>query len=134
MAQFGYDSIKKMQPRPGRSYATDYYKQNSDERARTERHITRVLEEFWEKAKPEPVWEYLNKPDQRFPRRETKGYYSPMEILTDMLEQMRSGKDIPSGMLGRWNKLLEGTGDEIDMVLYSELKIDSKFKELFDAS
>jgi hypothetical protein len=44
---------------------------------------------------------------------------------------MTSGKDIPSGMLGRWNRLFAGTGLEIDMVIESELPAPTEFNQLF---
>jgi hypothetical protein len=36
-------------------------------------------------------------------------------------------------MLGRWNRLFDGTGLEIDMVLESELPATTQFDDLFAA-
>lgn len=132
MAKFGYQSVRKMEPRPGKKYATDYYKQSTAERRRTVEHIERSVKQVGDNAQAVPGgWEELQKPLREFPRRETKGYYSAWDIMSDMINQIDAGKDIPSGCLGRWNKLFDGTGREIDMVRESELPPPTTFGQLF---
>lgn len=133
MAKFGYTSRRQMDPRPGKRYATEYYKQSGRERTRTEQHIVKTIEALWSRASETPDGiEALERPMPGFRRAETKGAYSAIDVMTDLLEQMRSGKDIPSGMLGRWNRLFEGTGREIEMVLESELPpLNPVYEELF---
>ena len=121
MAKFGYVTKRAMEPRPGRTYATEYYKQSASERRRTKKHIESVIERVYEKAHESDTVEALTMPMKKFQRRETKGAYSILDIMSDMLEQMKSGKDIPSGMLGRWNRLFDGSGSEIEMVMESDL-------------
>jgi hypothetical protein len=121
MAKFGYVAKRTMEPRPGRTYSTEYYKQNRPERRRTQKHIESVIERVYERASETDTVEALTEPMKRFQRRETKGAYSVLDIMSDLLQQMKSGKDVPSGMLGRWNKLFDGTGAEIEMVLESAL-------------
>jgi hypothetical protein len=121
MAKFGYVTKREMDPRPGRTYATEYYKQSAAERRRTQEHIERTIVRMGNHARDTDTVEALTLPMKKFQRRETKGAYSILDIMSDMLEQMKSGKDIPSGMLGRWNRLFDGTGSEIEMVMESDL-------------
>jgi hypothetical protein len=121
MAKFGYTSKRTMDPRPGKTYATEYYKQSRSERRRTQEHIERTIVRVGEHARETDTVEGLTVPMKNFQRKETKGAYSIVDIMSDLHEQMKAGKDIPSGMLGRWNRLFEGTSSEIQMVLESEL-------------
>lgn len=134
MAKFGYRSRRKMDPRPGRTYATEYYKQGRQERARTQAFVERVIQQVGERALETPGGvETLMRPMKGFQRRETKGAYSAFDVLTDMLQQLESGKDIPSGILGRWNRLFEGTGQEIEMMPEGDLPPrNPTYEELFD--
>lgn len=121
MAKFGYTSKRTMDPRPGKTYATEYYKQSAAERRRTLAHIENTIARVYQHASDTNTVEALNVPMPAFQRRETKGAYSIVDILSDLLTQMKAGKDIPSGMLGRWNRLFEGTNTAIEMVLESQL-------------
>lgn len=132
MPKFGYQSIRRMDPKPGRTYATDYYKQSKSERARTEQHVLRTIKTMGERAAENDGWDALTTPMKGFQRRETKGAYSALDVMADLLEQLEAGKDIPSGMLGRWNRLFDGYGCEIDMVLESELPPPTTFSEIFN--
>ena len=38
MAKFGYTNRKQLEPRPGKTYATEYYRQSSREKRRTIKH------------------------------------------------------------------------------------------------
>jgi hypothetical protein len=130
--KFGYTHRREMDPRPGRKYSTVYYKQSARERARTQRHVETVIQRLGDRVLENPGSEQaLLEPMPGFQRRETKGAYTAMDVISDMFEQMTSGKDIPSGMLGRWNRLFAGTGLEIDMVIESELPAPTEFSELF---
>jgi hypothetical protein len=130
--KFGYTHRREMEPRPGRKYSTVYYKQSARERARTQRHVETVIQRLGDRVLENPGSEQaLLEPMPGFQRRETKGAYTAMDVISDMFEQMTSGKDIPSGMLGRWNRLFAGTGLEIDMVIESELPAPTEFSELF---
>jgi hypothetical protein len=133
MPKFGYQSIKKMEPKPGRNYATEYYKQTNSERNRTQEHVERIIHSIGQQVQDNPDAEQvLLQPMKGFQRRETKGAYSAMDVISDMLTQLQSGKDIPSGMLGRWNRMFDGTGHEIHMVPESELPPPNVFTQVFD--
>jgi len=132
MAKFGYRTLKRLDPRPGRSYATEYYQQGSDERARTEQWIARAVERVAEVADETPGgWEELARPLKNFRRRETQGHYSALDIMTDMLQQLTDHKDIPSGMLGRWNRLMKPYDLEIEMIPEAALPDTTTFQQLF---
>ena len=132
MPKFGYLSTRDMEPKPGRKYATKYYKQSKSERARTEEHIQKTILAVGEKALENPGLEQaLLEPMSGFQRAETKGAYSAVDVMNDMLTQIQAGKDIPSGMLGRWNRLFDGHGCEIDMVKEDDLPDSNLFREMF---
>jgi hypothetical protein len=134
MAKFGYTSRRKMDPVVGRKFSTEYYKQSRKERARTLQHVDRVLQQLGEQAlsDPEALTE-ITRPLKSFARKETQGHYSALDIIGDMSEQMHSGKDIPSGMLGRWNRLFANTGNEIDLVPEEELPPNNTYDNIFGA-
>ena len=132
MAKFGYTSTRKMDPINGRKFATEYFKQSPRERARTQRHIDRCLMELGNLALADSEsMAAISAPLPKFKRKETGGYYSALDIISDMSTQMQSGKDIPSGMLGRWNRLFAGTGNSIDMVPERELPPPTNYNNLF---
>jgi hypothetical protein len=132
MAKFGYTSRQKMDPVAGRKFSTEYFKQSRKERARTQKHIDHILTQFGNEALADPeALAAITAPMKNYQRRETGGYYSALDVMGDMSEQMRSGKDIPSGMLGRWNRLFEGTGNEIDMIPEEDLPPPTNYNNLF---
>jgi hypothetical protein len=117
MAIFRYRRTKEMAPREGVKYATTYYQQSSDEYVRTRAHIRQVAGEILEYIEANPSWlEFVQQPLQGFPRTEGQANYTIEDILTDMLNQTNTDKDIPSGMLGRWNRLFDGTEYDIEML------------------
>jgi hypothetical protein len=130
MPEFEYTSIRNMEPKPGKNYATDYYKQTEQEYNLLRAHVYRVAAEIMsERDSSRDTLEWTNRPLKAF-RKSTRGQcYSLIEIVTDMVAQLASHKDIPSGILGRWNRLFEGTRWDIVMVqeatdrttLYQEL-------------
>jgi len=120
MAHFYYTQLRQMEPRPGRKYSTDYYLQTPDQATQTYLHIQQVIIRVGTLAvSTQDGCRVLLMPLKRFPR--TDGTcYSAVDIMEDLFTQMRQGRDIPSGMLGRWNRLFENTPDQID--LQPELK------------
>jgi hypothetical protein len=132
MAKFGYTSKRKMDPINGRKFSTEYFKQSPRERSRTQKHIDRCLQELGNLALADSEsMAAITAPLPNFKRKETNGYYSALDIIGDMSNQMASGKDIPSGMLGRWNRLFAGTGNSIDMVPERDLPPPTNYNNLF---
>ena len=59
-------------------------------------------------------------------------YAVAAEIVTDMVEQFVKQKDLPSGMLGRWQKLFANTDWDIALVSGVPAK-ETNFGQLFEA-
>lgn len=131
MPQFGYTSTRKMDPVPGRTYSTEYYKQSRRERQRTEDFVTAQLERIGTPALTDPAYlDQLMRPLPNYKKKESHGCYSTGEIIADMYEQLKKGNDIPSGMLGRWNRIFEGTDNQIHLA--PEQVTGNTYHNLFD--
>jgi len=116
MAEFRYKSIRHMTPRSGMKYATDYYKQSKTEYSRLDEHVRQVMEQVVRRFDAEGLIEELEQPLAGFPRTQKQPNYTALDVMTDMLRQLNSEKDVPSGILGRWNRLFEANEDfRIDM-------------------
>jgi hypothetical protein len=100
-----------MEPRPGTKYSTDYYKQSPGEYSRVDQHVRRVIQEVVEIAHKNNALEDLELPLKGYPRTNKQPNYSMLDIMKDMLDQLNHERDIPSGLLGRWNKLFEDFDD-----------------------
>jgi hypothetical protein len=49
-------------------------------------------------------------------RKSVRGeYYTPQDLITDMLEQMIRGRDLPQSMIDRWNRLTDHTPWQIEL-------------------
>lgn len=132
MPEFQYTSKKQMEPRPGVKYATDYYKQPLSEYRLLSRHVAQVATEINRICSTSPEWAmWCVSPLKAFPK--TVGKYSLMDIVTDMLEQTIKEKDVPSGMLSRWNRLFHDTEWDIVMVTGKPARVkDTKYGDLFN--
>lgn len=116
MAKFKYKKIKHMTPKEGVRYATDYYKQSVSEYSRLDEHVRTVMETVVREAQRNNLLDELERPLPGFPRTNKRPNYSALDIMSDMLDQLNKEKDIPSGMLGRWNRLFDDNTDfTIDM-------------------
>jgi len=118
MPQFKYQDRLEMAPRPGRNYATVYVKQRPAERDRLHAWLRQTgsdIAQVCQRRSDLETW-FCN-PDARFRRRETAGYYSPAELLHDLLSQLDENKDLPEAMLNRWNRWCSDTEWEIEMIV-----------------
>jgi hypothetical protein len=131
--EFGYTSRKEMEPRPGVRYATTYYKQSLQEYTRLRQHIYQVAAEIMAICDSDASYQlWATTPMKSFKKSVRGQYYTPMEIVTDMVEQLTKQKDIPSGMLGRWNKLFADTKWDIYLTSGTPAR-ETQFGQLFDA-
>jgi len=133
MAIFKYRQTKVMEPRDGNAFSTTYYQQSAEEIARTYQHVLTVAREIVRCCENDPsLKEYVQSPLKGF-RKLRADNYSLEDIVGDLLKQLDLGKDIPSGMLGRWNKIFQGTDWDIELVQeYSSVKVSpSLFNDLF---
>lgn len=109
MPEFKYTSKQEMTPRFGQKFATTYYRFTGAERLRLHRHMRKLLEDFFWSIDDQT----MRAPLRGFPRQGRQPNYSAYDILEDLYDYVvADSKDVPSGMLGRWNRLSEGmTGD-----------------------
>lgn len=132
MAKFGYTTINRMEPRPGRRYATEYYKQSRQERLRLQEYIERTIQMVGETALEDPVMaEGLFEPIPEHRRQDHAGHYTAYDIMKDIIDQIDAGKDVPRSMVNRWNKIFTEAGRGIDMVPESQLPAANQFQAIF---
>lgn len=112
-----------MEPRPGVKYATTYIKQSPEEYDRMKSWLVQVAENILDICQHDPSlteWFYRPMPDFR---KSTRGqYYTPEELLTDMIQQMSLGRDLTQAMTDRWNRLTDGTPWQIEWVVASSAR------------
>jgi hypothetical protein len=64
----------------------------------------------------------LTQPITQFRKSNRSEFYTAIEIITDLGDQLREGRDAPESMIGRWNRLFEHRSDmQIQMMPHSEL-------------
>ncbi len=123
MATFYYRTKKSLEPRPGTNYATTYIKQDPHEHQRLLTWLVELAETILNIASVDPdlaAWFVRPMPDFRKSNR--REYYSPQDIITDMIDQLAHGRDLPEAMLGRWNRMCADTPWQIDFVAKSQAK------------
>lgn len=121
MPKFKYDSQKTMDPIADRKYSTTYYRFSGREHQRISRHIYETLVSIAEHT-PDEV---LKLPLPGFPRTGRQPNYSAWDIVADLHNQVNYDcKDLPSGMLGRWNRLSDALDDDFAIDLEAKV-IDS---------
>lgn len=123
MATFYYKSRKSMEPRPGTKYATVYIKQDPAEHDRLLAWLVGIAEAIIDISQIDAdcaSWFITPMPD--FKKSSRGQYYSPQDIITDMIDQLAHGRDLPEAMLGRWNRLCEGTPWQIEFLSTHDTK------------
>jgi hypothetical protein len=133
-AEFQYTSRKEMPPRPGVNYATTYYKQSLKEYTLLRHHVYQVAAAIMAECDSDSaIYAWWTTPIKSY-RKSTRGqYYTPSEIVTDMVEQLSRQNDVPSGMLGRWNRLFADTAWDIRMTSGTPAR-PTQFGALFDGT
>lgn len=114
MKVFKYKEKKRLEPRPGTSYATVFVKFNSEQRLQLKEHLLSCAKEVERAITGNPELEQqLVEPLKDFrhdSRHGDKKYYDMEEIITDAVGRLLDDdKDISEAMIGRWNKLFQGT-------------------------
>jgi hypothetical protein len=116
MATFYYKYLQEMQPVGRTPYKTVYIKQTHSEHARLQAWLIGVAESILAACETNPeMAEWFGSSLRDFKKSKKGQYYTPEELLTDMIGQMSLGKDLPEAMLNRWNRLTQGTPWEIHM-------------------
>jgi hypothetical protein len=111
MAKFKIKQIKKMEPRAGQKFSTEYYQQSQRDYDDTFKFMLRIMTEVLEAAEHNNSTGDLTVPLRGFPRTGGRPNYTTEDILCDLIEQYKLGRDWPSGMVGRWNRLFEDFPD-----------------------
>jgi len=123
MATFYYRSRKTLEPRPGVKYATVYIRQDHQEHQRLLKWLIDIAENIVSIGQIDAdLGAWFCTPMADFRRSQRGEYYSPEDILTDMIDQLAHGRDLPEAMLGRWNRLCAGTPWQIEF----EASVDTK--------
>lgn len=113
---FYYKSKKEMPPRGRNKYFTTYYKQYPDQIEESKQMLVEVCQFIYDQLQDDTEYaEFMLTPLAGYTR-ENKTNYTPDDIITDMLGQYMDGRDLCSGMLGRWNRLFKDTEYEIELV------------------
>lgn len=114
--KFVYKTTLTLEPRPGTNYATTYYKMTDQERQRMIEWLGRIAQDIIAITDDSYDWAaWMSNPLKKFRKSRRGEYYTPMELITDMLGQLIEGRDIPEAMIGRWNRLCGGTDWAISM-------------------
>ena len=116
MAKFKHKPVKQMDARDGNPFATVYYPQSLSEKTRTHQHTIMVAKETIRCCDKDPeLADWIKQPLKKFKRTGGRANYSYEDIVGDLVKQLDEDKDIPSGMIGRWNRLFEGTDWDIEL-------------------
>lgn len=123
MPQFYYSTRRTMTPHSGQSYATVYLRQTPRQHQVLLTWLVSIAHDMIGACDRDPATAaWFNAPDRSFRKSQKGQYYSPGELLTDMIGQLNAGRDLPEAMLNRWNRLAQGTEWSIDLVLPSQSK------------
>ena len=116
MATFTYRYTQEMTPIGNRKYATVYIKQSHAEHARLLNWLVQIGEQICGTCEINAsLAEWFSSPHRDF-RKSTRGeYYTPEELLTDMITQLAQGRDMTQAMADRWNRLCSGTPWAIEL-------------------
>jgi hypothetical protein len=114
MATFTYKYRQEMDPIGNNPYKTIYIKQSHHEHARLKNWLVQVAEQIIGACEANAsAAEWFTSPMREFKKSQKGSYYTPEELLTDMIQQLALGKDLPQSMVDRWNRLCQGTVWEI---------------------
>jgi len=125
---FYYLTVKKMEPRSGQRFATQYYKMRRADRNDLRDHIVQVATELWRAwDRDSELEQAAHRPLTGFKRLNQQNR-SVYDIVTEQLEEAigtkRNGnpKDFALAPIERWNKLFQDTDYEIKMQLRNQEK------------
>ena len=116
MARFEFTRLHEMPARPGVKYVTVYIKQSPEEHSRLTEWLTHTAQDILGILELDAdLAQWFSQPHADFRRSRRGEYYSPEDLLTDMIHQLSLGRDLPQAMVDRWNRLCEGTPWAIDL-------------------
>ena len=116
MAQFTYRYRQEMTPIGNRKYATVYIKQTHAEHHRLLNWLVQIAEQICGTCEINAgLAAWFTRPHTDFRKSQKGQYYTPEELIADMIGQLAQGKDLPEAMLLRWNRLCHATPWEIEL-------------------
>lgn len=137
-AEFYYQEIREMKPRPGVTYMTRYYLQTSEQRQQLANwfqeqlvRLSDIIDSDWR------LQEAQHWPLKGFPKVNGQQNRSFLEILEDIAEQIiktkRDGSpgDFPMAPIDRWNRFFKGSEWELTMREAQSAERANQFKQLF---
>jgi hypothetical protein len=114
MARFTYKSKQEMDPIGRNPYKTIYIKQSHAEHHRLQNWLIQIAEQIIGMTEVNAsAAEWFSTPMREFKKSRRGQYYTPEELITDMITQLAQGKDMPQAMVDRWNRLCQDTVWEI---------------------
>jgi len=123
MATFTYKYKQEMDPIGDNPYRTIYIKQSHHEHARLRNWLVEIAEQIIGTCEVNAsAAEWFTTPMREFKKSRKGQYYTPEELLTDMIQQLALGKDLPQSMVDRWNRLCQDTVWEIHFSQSSQPK------------
>lgn len=127
MTTFYYKHKQEMDPIGKNPYKTVYIKQSHHEHHRLKNWLVQVAEQIIGTCETNAsAAEWFTSPLREFKKSRKGQYYTPEELLTDMIQQLAQGKDLPQAMLDRWNRLTQGTPWEIELIQDAHAKSSSQ--------
>ncbi|HET8687334.1 MAG TPA: hypothetical protein VFM18_11820 [Methanosarcina sp.] len=134
MAQFKYIETKTMSPRDTNRYSTTYIKQSLTEQKRLQQFVEDIYLQIKNLARDYPEIDVLNEPISKKHKRRDGSYYTIIDVINDLREQMKSGKDVPEAMVSRWNVAFKDQPDiQIDFAKEQDIQSENvkTFNNLF---
>jgi hypothetical protein len=127
MATFTYRYTQEMTPIGNRKYATTYIKQSHAEHARLQAWLVQVAEEIIGTCEHNvSLAEWFASPNRDFKKSQKGQYYTPEELITDMISQLAQGRDMTQAMVDRWNRLCSGTPWEIELTTHAQTPVSAE--------
>ena len=130
MPTFKYKNLRRMTPRDGVRYATEYYKQTPAEYTKLCEHVEWAMGDILLALDSIGQAAVLEQPLRKFPRTNSRPNYSAFDVMNDMREQLAMQRDVPSGILGRWQRLFE-SNPEYQIELVEDLPANPIFNQLY---
>lgn len=117
MPEFRYLRKHTLEPRAGMRYATTYVKQSAQEFDRLRLWLTDTGQVIVTLCDQDPdLAQWFTQPLRNFRKSRPGEYYTPEELLTDMIQQMALGRDLSQAMIDRWNRLCAESPWQIELV------------------
>jgi hypothetical protein len=114
--KFAYTNKRKMTPRPGNKFSTTYYDLPETEYTKLKHHVNEMIGLIERSAPTNPEFvDELTTPIKKH-RRKDGTYYTALDIILDLRDQMAKGNDITDSMINRWHSVFANSPDDIELI------------------